>query len=88
MLFYEITILSWQAYWLTLCIYRLLLCTSGECISKIDRKSADRTPENDEEVEGCGGEDDHFNQLEEDSTRLSSSSEASGSLFEVQKLLE
>ncbi len=61
--------------------------TSGECISKIDRKSADRTPENDEEMEGCGGEDAHSNQLEEDSTQLSSS-EASGSLFEVQKLLE
>jgi hypothetical protein len=68
-------------------IYLSLLCTSGERISKIDRKSADRTPENDEEMEGSGGKDDHSNQLEEDSAQLSSS-EASGSLFEVQKLLE
>jgi hypothetical protein len=60
-------------------IYLSLLCTSGECISKIDRKSADRTPENGEEVEG---EDAHFNQLEEDSTQPLSS-EATGSLFEV-----
>ncbi len=65
-----------------------LLCISGECISKIDRKSADRTPENDEEAEGSGDEDAHSNQLEEDSTQLSSSSEASGSLFEVHKLLD
>jgi hypothetical protein len=67
-------LLSWQVY------------LSGECISKIERKSADRTPENGEEVEGCGGEDAHSSsQLEEDSAQLSSS-EASGSLFEVQKL--
>ncbi len=72
--------------WLNLFIYLSLLCTSGECISKIDRKSADRTPDNGEEVEGSGGEDAHHsNQLEEDSKQLSSSSEASGSLFEVQK---
>jgi hypothetical protein len=72
--------------WLNLFIYLSLLSTSGECISKIDRKSADRTPENAEEVEGGGGEDDHFNQLEEDSIQLSSSSETPGSLFEVRKL--
>jgi hypothetical protein len=74
--------------WLFAFTFRYTVSISGECISKIDRKSADRTPENGEEVEGCGGEDAHSNQLEEDSIQLSSSSEASGSLFEVQKLLE